>query len=226
MFLNLHSHNQTDYFTLRNIILSQDNELFISSEQDGIFSVGIHPWFIDENDYQSQKNVLTEWCAKPSVIAVGESGLDRLRGPDLETQKTVFVDHIELAEKLSKPLILHCVKCYSEIMGIMNELKPKIPFIFHGFNNNEQIADQLLAHDCYFSLGKALSFPDSNASKLLRRIDLDRLFLESDYSELPIEEIYKLAADQRNISTDKLKEVIFANWKKVGLLPSDKVYEK
>ena len=89
--------------------------------------------------------------------------------------------------------------------------------IVHGFNNNKEIALQLLKSGCYFSFGKALLIKDSNASQVISIIPSDRLFLETDDADTTIENIYSAASNILNLETETLKKIISANFKNVFL---------
>ena len=80
------------------------------------FSCGIHPWYSE--DSEPQLKYLYEIATDPRIIAIGETGLDKLKGPSLNVQIPVFKSHIELAEKLKKPLIIHAVKVWEQLYHI------------------------------------------------------------------------------------------------------------
>lgn len=94
-------------------------------------------------------------------------------------------------------------------------MKTTVPWIIHGFNNNEQILNQLLEHGFYISVGPQLLNPRSNAFRLLRKIPLYALFLESDDRDVRIEAIYESAASELGIGEEELKRVIWDNYQKV-----------
>ena len=73
------------------------------------YAVGIHPWHT-EGDVEAQMQALTETAQNDQVKAIGETGLDSLRGAPLEVQMRLFERHIALAEALDKPLVIHCVR--------------------------------------------------------------------------------------------------------------------
>ena len=177
------------------------------------YSAGIHPWYIGEKEVQLQ--LLSELAKDPKCLAIGECGLDRLCSTPLELQMEVFKDQIELAEKLQKPLIIHCVKAFDELLKIKKLFKTDIPWVIHGFNQKTEIAKQLLAQGFYFSLGKALLNPESNASKWLLEIPIERLLLETDDTEISIEKIYKVATSTLNLSVSELVSNLQLNCKSV-----------
>lgn len=72
-------------------------------------SAGIHPWQLKE-DFSLQMNQLTKLASSKNVIAIGECGLDRIKGPAIEIQIDAFRAQIDIANRVNKPMILHLVK--------------------------------------------------------------------------------------------------------------------
>ena len=141
---------------------------------EGAFhSVGIHPWHTI-NVASSTIERLHLLAAHPQIIAIGETGLDALKGASIDIQTDIFRLHVALSEKHQKPLIIHCVKSFNEIIALKKELRPTMPWIIHGFRGKPQLATQLLNNGFYISLGKHFN-PDTAAI-----IPPDRLYHESD----------------------------------------------
>lgn len=140
------------------------------------YSVGIHPWYADSFDLRA----LEEAAAHEAVAAIGETGLDTLRGPSLEVQEPVFRAHVKLSESLGKPLVIHCVKAFDRLMALKKELKPTQPWIIHGFRGKPQQAGQLLRAGFNLSLG-----PNFNP-ETARVIPSDRLHIETDDSPVAL----------------------------------------
>ena len=148
--------------------------------------------------------------------AIGECGLDRACDSDFELQREVFIKQIELSEQYHKPLIIHAVRSYPDIISIWKEMKPNQPWIIHGFNGNEHSAEQLLRHDgIYLSLGDVLFKNEKRAELLLDIIPSDRLFLETDVADRSIVEVYEKASLLSGVATDILRKDIFDNFVKI-----------
>ena len=148
--------------------------------------------------------------------AIGECGLDRACDSDFELQREVFIKQIELSEQYHKPLIIHAVRSYPDIISIRKETKSNQPWIIHGFNGNEHSAEQLLRHDgIYLSLGDVLFKNEKRAERLLDIIPSDRLFLETDVAERSIVEVYEKASLLSGVATDILRKDIFDNFVKI-----------
>lgn len=213
-FVNIHTHSDNnidneDFIEIRNI----DVDNIVNVDVSFLFSVGIHPW-------NSVSEGVLDWIKDNAVmknfLAIGETGIDRVHGDALERQKAIFIKHIELSELYHKPLIIHSVRSYPDVISIRKETKSSQKWIIHGFQGNEQSAEQLLRHDgIYLSLGELLFRDEKKASALLKSIPMDRLFLETDDSERNITEVYEKVSSLTSIDIDMLKDVIFNNFVKV-----------
>jgi TatD DNase family protein len=112
-------------------------------------------------------------------------------------------------------MIIHCVKAFNELIRIKKENKVSVPMIIHGFNNNEQIAEQLLKENFYLSFGKAILINNSNAQKVFKNTGIEKLFLETDDSDVSIKSIFDKAAELKGMSVEELKEKIYLNFKTI-----------
>lgn len=96
------------------------------------------------------------------------------RAEILAAQTALLRIHYELSETLRKPLILHIVKSFPEIIALRKQWKPTQPWIIHGFRGKPQLARELLAHGFHLSYGKKYnpaSLAITPASRLLRETD-------------------------------------------------------
>ena len=160
---------------------------------------GIHPWKADETF------VVPDLSAK---LAIGECGLDGLRGPSMEVQESVFLDQIRLSEELGKPLIIHCVKAFDRLLQLRKELNPKQSWMFHGFRGKPQQLRSLL------DAGFFVSFGFQHNEESLRICPIDRLLLETDDDEFhPIDEIYNNVARKRELEVTSLVKQMTENYR-------------
>jgi TatD DNase family protein len=216
-YLDIHTHQQ---FKSTAEHISIQNELWPSDGQinpEALISVGVHPWYGKAVLSATELEEMAAVARMPAVKLIGECGLDRLKGEPLPIQIGIFEQQILLANRVNKPLIIHCVRCFDELIAIKNKMKVQVPYIIHGFNKSEQLARQLLAQGFYLSFGVAVLKHDTPAASLVEELPLD-FFLETDDSEEPIERIYQQVADLRKITLTTLKDSIFANWKKINIL--------
>ncbi|MDQ0637184.1 TatD DNase family protein [Pedobacter sp. W3I1] len=210
-FLDIHTHQtatQPGVISIQSLSLTSD--VFLAMPKTKPISVGLHPWFAKIDHLELQMKYLTVVANQPNVKQIGECGLDRLRGENLENQTIILEKQIELAEKINKPLILHCVKCFPELIAIKDRLKVKVPMVIHGFNKNEELGKQLLDKGFLLSFGLAALKENSGAAKLIQ--STNNFFLETDDADVSIEEIYQAAAILKKCTVDELKARIFADW--------------
>ncbi len=156
-----------------------------------LYSVGIHPWHSDLADALTLR-LLDLKAQAPNVVAIGETGLDTLRGAPLDRQAQLLQHHIELSEQLGKPLVLHIVRAFNQIMALRRSISPSQPWIIHGFRGKPQLATQLLGSGFHISLGERFN-PATAAI-----IPDDRLHFETDESQLPIDTIASQIFSHRN----------------------------
>ena len=146
----------------------------MSIESGRLYSVGIHPWDTITREVAEIEPLLTN----PQVVAIGEVGIDKLRGAPIERQIEIFRQQVELSEELCLPMLLHVVKAFPDIIAVKNSMKPGMPWIIHGFRGKPQLARELLSHGFYISLGEKYN------RETVAIIPSDRLLVESDESTL------------------------------------------
>ncbi len=213
-YINIHSHSKKNNDGI--VIFNAMNINDIPRAEDNFYiSTALHPWYLKPELWMNPLNDYEEEIAKDEIIAIGECGIDFSVKIKTKLQKTIFAKHLIWAEKYNKPLIIHCVKAFNEIIAMKKKANLKQVCIIHGFNNNINIARQLLNAGFFLSFGEELTYDDSNAKQIIKITPLDKLFLETDESELSIREIYAKAAEILEIEIDKLKNQISDNFKKV-----------
>jgi len=164
-FIDLHTHqpkpSNTQNWSILNIMAGNPlpNDPLIKC------SYGIHPWQIKAGNLTYLIKKLKQEAAKQQVIAIGEAGLDKLIETPIKEQETIFELHIEIALENNKPLIIHCVKAYSELLA-MRKKYPSGVWIIHGFGGKAELAKQLIDKDIKLSIGSALTKQNRNISKL------------------------------------------------------------
>ena len=168
-------------------------------------SVGIHPWFITAEDLPVQMEWMQQMLQDARVCAVGEAGLDKRCDTSFELQEQAFRWQIECAESHRLPLIIHGVKCASELIRLKKEYRPSSPWIIHGFRGKPQQATEYLRHGFY------LSFGEKYADESLRIVPDNRFFIETDESKVPIQKLFQHAAEVREISFAQLEDSVFEN---------------
>ena len=209
-YIDIHTHSSQHIdgvFSLQSFFIEDSQK---KTKQH--FSAGIHPWNIVNNN-SAKLMTLSSVLQNNKLLAIGEIGLDKMNNYENYTKQIkVFTEQLKIADNVKKPVIIHCVKAFSDIQKILKELQPKIPLIFHGFNENIQIAKQLLKYNSYFSFGEYLFRSNYKAKKVFTQIPSNRIFLETDESDLSIQNIYKKAAELRKIDIQKLQKHISENF--------------
>ena len=210
-FFNFHTHqftNQTDILELVN----QYPQEFDASIP--YYSVGIHPWYIVDKRIDADLTIIEEKLQTKNCLAIGECGLDKRIEVPLEQQVIVFKKQLALAEKYKKPVVIHCVAAFQEVIAIKKEMKISVPMIIHGFSKNSQIANQLISAGFYLSFGKYL-LKNPELKTVFQQIPNDRFFLVTDTIEENIKQVYDLAAEYKNLSIKELQDIISGNFKDV-----------
>ena len=209
-YIDIHTHikQEIDSILIINLDLEQP------CPEHGYYSYGIHPWALDNADFQVEKAfaLLEERLQSPNVFALGEAGLDKMHKESHEQQIELFGRQIELSEALQKPMILHDVKSHNEILTLRKKHKAKQPWILLGFNGTEQDIWQLTGQGLYLSVGESLLHSERKIYNSFKYINLDHLFLETDMAEVEIETIYKAAAKILSIDIAVLQRRLFANF--------------
>lgn len=210
--IDFHTHQpQSETFIQIQNIFAQDLPF---TTVKSFYSSGIHPWHIGSIDPEKCLQLIELAMRQKNMLAIGECGLDRSIPANFAVQEFYFSKQIEIANKHSKPLIIHCVRAFPELIRLKKETKSSIPWIIHGFQGNQQPILQLTRHDFYFSVGE--SFLSNQLRKEnLNLIPSDRLFLETDDSQTSIAEIYAMAAQILKTDYNQLCEIIHENFKRL-----------
>jgi TatD DNase family protein len=210
-YFNLHTHK----FTAQPDVLELVNQYPHEFDADiPFYSIGIHPLFIEETRLEHDFQILDQKSALPECLAIGECGLDKRSETSFDIQFSVFEKHLLLAEKNRKPVVIHCVSAFQELIEIKKRLKITIPILIHGFSKKEQLAKQLLDAGFYLSFGKNI-IQNPDLKSVFISIPNDRFFLETDTIEEGIQDVYALAAKYKNIDIEDLKKIIELNYKTV-----------
>jgi TatD DNase family protein len=149
-----------------------------------------------------------------NMLAIGECGLDRSINVGFALQKWCFEQQVQIANNHCKPLIIHCVRAYSDILKHKKENKSGLPWIIHGYNGNMETTLSLIRHDFYFSVGERL-LKDEAKHDIFRSIPIERLFLETDDGDISIAEIYSLATQVLKLDENELAQIVASNFKAI-----------
>lgn len=211
-YTNIHTHQEKESGILT---ITSKYHNFEKMDNGCYYSIGLHPWYLDKENIQQGLSRIEQFASNTNILAIGECGLDKVCTSNWELQKEVFISQIKIAEKIKKPIIVHCVKAFDELIKIKKGQNIKVPMIIHGYNNNQQIASELIKNGLYLSFGKALLNENSNASLIIRTTPLHHLFLETDDADISIKTIFDAASKHLQMNEAELATVIYNNFKTV-----------
>ena len=172
-----------------------------------VFSVGLHPWDVSE-DWEEKIEAIQRGATHDRVWAIGECGLDKICGASFDLQLKAFHAQITIAETLRKPMVIHCVKAFNELLAARKETdaenrrhnRQSVPWVIHGFRGKPNLANQLM------SKGLLLSFGHSYNTYTLRKVfaSCKPFFLETDDNNLSIGQIYEQVALELSVDVVSL----------------------
>ena len=170
-------------------------------------TAGIHPWDAETGRIETLLPTLA------NAQAIGEIGLDKLRGPAADIQLTLLREQLELAQRHDLPVVLHCVRSFEPLMRELLHFRLRA-VIFHGFIGSEQQALQAVARGYYLSFG-IRSLRSARTVRALGATPCERLFLETDDDPTPIEEVYARAAEVLGTTIETLQQTTLANYRRI-----------
>ncbi|MBL0911612.1 MAG: TatD family hydrolase [Bacteroidia bacterium] len=200
-FYNVHTHHRAqaaDESVLRNAYLYAPYLQPVTYA----LSAGLHPWFI-QGDMDAVRESLETALRNPQVKALGECGLDRLKGPPFEIQYRFLQMQRELAEASGKPMIIHCVRAYDEIREQLKDAQ--VPVILHDHRASLVQTRRLLHYPhFYFSLGKGLLNDSAKYLQACAAIPPERVLFETDTLRMPVQKVYERYAQLFSFPLEKL----------------------
>ena len=163
---------------------------------------GIHPWDAE------QKLPMPDFSA---CDIVGETGLDYSANASKEAQQELFLKHLDIAEKLEKPVVLHVVKSFEDVMLALKKHRLQ-GVVFHCFIGSKEQAERATSHGYYLSFGNR-SLRSPRTREVIAMIKIENLFCETDdRTDISIEKIYEEVAALRGISQEELSSEIEKNY--------------
>ncbi|MEK7628968.1 MAG: TatD family hydrolase [Patescibacteria group bacterium] len=130
-------------------------------------------------DYEEYKKL----ALNPKVVAIGECGLDYYHSAEYrKKQEKVFIEQIELAYEVKKPLMIHCRKAFDDLLNVLRDNRHKlqtVPGIIHFFSGDLKQATMLLDMGFYFTFGGVVTFT-RDYDEIIKTVPINRLLLETD----------------------------------------------
>jgi TatD DNase family protein len=212
-YIDIHTHGatpSTGVFIIENLMA---HEVRRPGDMPGtVCSFGIHPWYLNEDNFNPLLRLVNDVTCFPNLVAVGEAGFDRLRGPSMELQRRAFDEQVKISELSRRPLVIHCVRAWEEIFLSYKKLRPSMPWLIHGFRGNATLAEQLLSKGIYLSFWFDFVMKPESA-ELLRSIPGEKMFLETDGADIDIRDIYCKVSRDLDLSVVELKKRLQTNYK-------------
>jgi len=207
-YIDFHSHKpggRSDSLTIMNLMAGEDVPAAFPANT--LFSAGIHPWQLTDDNCEQLQAELILTAAHPHIVMIGEAGFDRLRGVQGELQYRVFMFQTSIAAEMQKPMVIHCVRGWVELLRAHSEYGPARPWVIHGFRGSSKLAASLDEKGFWFSLGKEGITPD-----ILNTVSHDRIMLETDDSGRSIDDVYRLFAVTAGYPEDEAADLIRGNF--------------
>ncbi|MEK7569288.1 MAG: TatD family hydrolase [Patescibacteria group bacterium] len=214
--------------------------------EEGVYAiVGLHPIhtsasFHDKHEFGEggteftsrgesfDKAAYRELLKNPKVVGVGECGLDyyRLDPDSIEKQKKMFIEQIELANEVGKPLMLHVRAAYADALEILKK-HAKIKGDVHFFAGSIEEAKAFLDFGFTISFTGVITFT-RDYDDLIRSFPLDMILSETDapyVTPVPyrgrrnepiyVREVVKRIAEIKNLPEPEVAEKLLENARRV-----------
>jgi len=210
-FIDFHTHRRRENTSIIEVVS-------LHHQQDRPYdycTVGFHPWWTKRPlDDQEIKSLKDKYMDDAGCLAIGECGLDKLKGADLDTQEAILIQQVNLANALSSPVIIHCVRSFERILDI-KKYHAKTPWVIHGFVRNKILAKQVLDAGILLSVAPNEAMSD-NFIQTLKYLPTDSLFLETDSDDRwSIVKRYEIMAALCDYDMESLKIKIFNNFTEI-----------
>jgi TatD DNase family protein len=197
----------------------------VTDFDDVSVSCGVHPLY--QEDACSYDDLLN-MASNESVVAIGETGLDYFYSPETKAVQLVsFVDHIKVANKLNKPLIIHTRDAREDTLDLLKQHKyPSTQGVLHCFTESWEMAQAAIELGMYISISGIVTFKTAiELQEVVKKIPLDKLLIETDspwlapvpYRGKPnqpgfVREVGEFIANLKGISVEELAKITTNNF--------------
>jgi len=158
---------------------SNHRALELAARYDMLYAtVGVHPGYVDEGTTEHLESLIHQG----KVVAIGECGLDLYwRQDNLELQKKVFIEQIELAVKHNLPLVIHTRSSFEETYQCLLPYRGKVTGVFHCFSSNLNDAKRAIDLGFYIGIDGPITFKKAlELTEIVTYIDLKHILVETD----------------------------------------------
>lgn len=209
IFLDFHTHSIRRKDT-KNVV--EIVSLHFGKERKyDLFTIGKHPWWTNAVLSSDEKQELIQLLSSEKCLAMGEMGLDKLKGEPMEVQIEIFKDLLNIAVRVQKPVIIHCVRAFDNLIKIKRQYLKIRKWCVHGFSRHAELAKQLIHEGFYLSLMPVREI-NQKYIDLVQSLPAEKFFLETDsMPNTRIENIYLQVAEIRGISVSELQQQLAKN---------------
>lgn len=209
-FTDVHTH----FINPSNAFVLDISDNYAKASEVDFFSVGIHPKTLKTFEELTDNFLaLSSLAEKKNCAAIGECGFDKFSPLSVTEQEKIFSAQILVAQRFKKPLIIHCVRLYNEVIRCLNKARFTFPVVFHGYNADSQTTKNLLK---YPNINFSFSERTLTGFKSLPLIPLDRIFVESDTDKkTDFAKLINNIAGVKNAGFDEIKADIENNFKRL-----------
>lgn len=207
--VNFHTHFPKDLPNSIDIYIQDIRHIFIENPIGDYFCLGVHPWFIEDFDFELFEDILVQAKSKNEFFALGEIGLDKACNIDFKKQVDIFEKQIKLAKKLSiNTIVIHSVRAHNECLQSLVNHKFKGNILIHDFRSNSQVLEQYQKHfTTYISIGESF-MKSPKAPKLLSNISHKWILLETDSEEdYDLLNLHEKYSQLSGLSIDSIKAI-------------------
>ncbi|RUO22348.1 metal-dependent hydrolase [Aliidiomarina iranensis] len=198
----------------------------VGQHNDVSFSCGVHPLYVAKHGFNERD--LANLCAREDVVAVGETGLDYYYDKEhITTQQESFARHIEIANQVKKPLIIHTRDAREDTIDMLREGRAeKCRGVMHCFTESMDMAEKALELGFYISISGIVTFASAEELRqVVRQVPLERLLIETDSPWLApvphrgkenqpafVTHVAECVADLKGVAVEEVAEVTRNNF--------------
>lgn len=198
----------------------------LSNEYDNLYAViGIHPSDVDKCSVDEIEDIYRKYNNN-KIVAIGEIGLDYYWVKDnKEKQKDLFIEQIELANKLKLPIVVHSRDASLDTYLTLKEHPAKYGTLLHCFSPTEDLVRLVLENNYMVAFGGNITY---NRAKSFKRymdmIPVSQIVIETDSPYLPPEPlrgtvntsknlaiILNKLAEYKNMNVEELSKIVYRN---------------
>lgn len=203
-YVNIHTHHR------QSIGIEMLSVQTPCTPDNGVCSLGVHPWRADSYAPQELNDVATA-----HVAAIGETGLDFACNASRDAQVALFEAQLRIAEQRNLPVVLHCVRAFDYVADMLRGFNLR-GVVFHGFIGSRQQMQTAVQRGWLLSVGRR-SLASPKTVEAIIDAPLSSLLAETDEDTCGIEEIYDRLAKLKAISTEQMREALYDNYKRIWI---------